>query len=174
MIVCPNCRHNEISGALFCSECGALLEGGGVSTQTISRSAGIQFPEKIDSPEPSSHPPEPDYAVAICVLDSGVILPLENKDEFTLGRSAEGQPILPDIDLAPHKAYEYGVSRLHVSIRFENKRIYASDLGSVNGTRLNGQRIPPHKPFLLKHGNILTLGKLKLQILIRDETPFTN
>ena len=169
MIVCPNCRHNEISGALFCSECGALLEGvGGIATQTISRQPAIQFPDKINLESPSIAPPEPQYAVALSILDTGFIIPLENKDEFTLGRSAEGQPILPDIDLAPHKAYEYGVSRLHASIRFEGKQILASDLGSVNGTRLNGQRIPPHKPFVMNHGDILTLGKLKLQILVRD------
>jgi pSer/pThr/pTyr-binding forkhead associated (FHA) protein len=101
-------------------------------------------------------------------MESGQILPLENKEEFTLGRSAEGQPILPDIDLAPYRAYENGVSRLHASVRFEGKQILATDLGSVNGTRLNGQRIPPHKPFPLNHGDILTLGKLKLQVLLRD------
>jgi len=169
MIVCPNCRHNEISGTLFCSECGTLLEGvSGVATQTISRSPAIQFPEKLNLETTNVPPPEPQYAVAVSILDSGFIIPLENKEEFTLGRSAEGQPILPDVDLAPHKAYEYGVSRLHASLRFEGNQILASDLGSVNGTRLNGQRIPPHKPYELKHGDILTLGKLKLQILIRD------
>ena len=169
MIVCPNCSHNEISGALFCSECGALLdEANGVATQTITRIPSIQFPDQLGQPGPEKLPLELEYAVALSVVDSGFILPLENKEEFTLGRSAEGQPILPDIDLAPHKAYEYGVSRLHASIRFEGKQVLASDLGSVNGTRLNGQRIPPHKPFSLTHGDILTLGKLKLQVLIRD------
>jgi hypothetical protein len=170
MIVCPNCRHQEISGALFCSECGALLEGvTGVSTQAITRAPTDHFPEKIDtSPPRISPPPEPDYDVALYVMDSGHILPLENKEEFTLGRSAEGQPILPDLDLAPFRAYENGVSRLHASVRFEGKLILATDLGSVNGTRLNGQRIPPHKPFQLNHGDVLTLGKLKLQVLIRS------
>lgn len=167
MIVCPNCRHNEISGALFCSECGTLLEGvSGIATQTIPRIPTVQFPD-LDKEEPVTLPPETQYAVALGVMDSGFIIPVENKDEFTLGRSAEGQPILPDIDLAPHKAYEYGVSRLHASIRFEGKQVLVSDLGSVNGSRLNGQRIPPHKPYIMHHGDILTLGKLKLQVLIR-------
>lgn len=36
MIICPNCRHEEISGAIFCSECGTLLEGlSGFTTQNI-------------------------------------------------------------------------------------------------------------------------------------------
>ena len=25
MIICPNCKHQELDGALFCSECGAQL-----------------------------------------------------------------------------------------------------------------------------------------------------
>lgn len=169
MIVCPNCRHQEMSGALFCSECGALLEGiAGIATQAIQPMPTNKFHEKVDTtPPPTTPPPETENAVALCVLESGQVLPLENRDEFTLGRSAEGQPILPDIDLAPYHAYEHGVSRLHASIRFEGKQVVATDLGSVNGTRLNGQRIPPHKPFSLSHGDILTLGKLKLQVLMR-------
>lgn len=168
MIVCPNCRHKEVSGALFCSECGALLEGvAGVSTQAIQKPSTSQFQDLTDTTPSETAPPQPESAVALCVMDSGQILPLENREEFTLGRSAEGQPILPDIDLAAYKAYEHGVSRLHASIRFENNQILATDLGSVNGTRLNGQRIPPHKPYTLSHGDILTLGKLKLQVLLR-------
>jgi len=156
-------------GALFCSECGALLEGvAGIATQAIQRTATQQFPNKVDTTPPPAAPiSDLEYAIAVCVMDSGQVLPLENRDEFTIGRSAEGQPILPDIDLAPYQAYENGVSRLHASIRMEGKQVLAMDLGSVNGTRLNGQRIPPHKPYPLNHGDILTLGKLKLQVLLR-------
>jgi pSer/pThr/pTyr-binding forkhead associated (FHA) protein len=62
-----------------------------------------------------------------------------------------------------------GVSRLHASVRLDGQQVLVTDLGSVNGTRLNGQKIPPHKPCALSHGDILTLGKLKLQILLRHE-----
>ncbi len=169
MIVCPNCRHNEVEGTLFCSECGALLEGApGLSTQNIRRISSTQLHEALhEEPVQISAGLPLEATVSICVVDSGQILPLEDREEFTLGRSAEGQPILPDVDLAPYRAYENGVSRLHASIRLEGKQILATDLGSVNGTRLNGQKIPPHKPCPLNHGDILTLGKLKLQILVR-------
>ena len=167
MITCPNCRHNELPGALFCSQCGALLEGAtGVATQNM-RSTGQLATDQVGGDTPPLPAAEPQSAVAVCVVDSGQIIPLENRDEFTLGRSAEGQPILPDIDLAAFRAYEMGVSRLHASIRIEGKQVLAMDLGSVNGSRLNGQKIPPHKPCALNHGDILTLGKLKLQVLLR-------
>ena len=165
MIICPNCHHNELPGALFCSQCGALLEGAaGVATQNIRSTGQLTSDQAAPAIPPSA---ELQAAVSLCIVDSGQILPLENRQEFTLGRSAEGQPILPDIDLAPFRAYEMGVSRLHASIRLEAGQVVAMDLGSVNGSRLNGQKIPPHKPCNLNHGDILTLGKLKLQILLR-------
>lgn len=169
MILCPNCRHNEVEGALFCSECGALLEGApGLATQNIRRLSTSQLHEVLQEETVQiSTGTSLEATVSVCVVDTGQILPLEDRDEYTLGRSAEGQPILPDVDLAPYRAYENGVSRLHASIRLEGKQIMATDLGSVNGTRLNGQKIPPHKPCPLNHGDILTLGKLKLQILVR-------
>jgi hypothetical protein len=166
MIICPNCRHEEISGAIFCSECGTLLEGlTGFTTQNIPPVPPSEIAETVD--ERIQTAPYSEAEVSLCIVETGQIIPLDEREEFTLGRSAEGQPILPDIDLAPYRAYENGVSRLHASIKKQGRQLIATDLGSVNGTRLNGQKIPPHKPCPLNHGDILTLGKLKIQILIR-------
>ena len=169
MIECPNCRNKEMPGALFCRECGAQLIGvTGLATQTIQSSITDKLidigGEKLEQMIP---PPPTDVALSLFIIDSGDILPLEGRTEFTLGRSAEGQPILPDIDLAPYHAFENGVSRLHASITLGKQQALATDLGSANGTRLNSQKIPPHKPYPIKHGDILTLGKLKIQLLIR-------
>jgi len=39
MIVCPNCHHKELPGALFCSECGArLISLDYLTTQSIKKS----------------------------------------------------------------------------------------------------------------------------------------
>ncbi len=40
------------------------------------------------------------------------------------------------------------------------------DLGSSNGTRVNGQKIVPHVDYPVKHGDIIALGKLKIQLII--------
>jgi LysM repeat protein len=169
MIECPNCRHKELPGTLFCSECGTQLTGASdFSTLTIQRGLTGQLDEVIKKVPQTAEPPTSITAtVSLYIMDSGQILPLESRTEFTLGRSAEGQPILPDIDLAPYRGYEYGVSRLHASITLGGQQILATDLGSANGTRLNGQKIPPHKPYPVNHGDILTLGKLKIQLLVR-------
>lgn len=89
------------------------------------------------------------------------------RTEVTLGRIVEGQPILPDIDLSPYEAYAHGVSRLHAALKVNPQRVAIMDLGSSNGTRVNGQKIVPHIDYPLKDQDIVALGKLKIQILIQ-------
>jgi pSer/pThr/pTyr-binding forkhead associated (FHA) protein len=102
------------------------------------------------------------------MIQQGEILPVGNRKEVSLGRVSAGQPIIPDIDLTPYKAYEAGVSRMHLSIKIGAEMITVTDLGSVNGTRINGRKITAHIPHPIKNGDILTLGKFKIQVLIRN------
>ena len=100
------------------------------------------------------------------MIESGQILPLADRTEFTLGRSAEGQPIVPDVDLTPHNAYANGVSRLHAALKLVKNQIVIVDLGSSNGTYLNGTRLSPYIEVPVAHGDIVYLGKLRVQVLI--------
>lgn len=170
MILCPNCHHQEITGALFCSECGAqLVTTDRIATQSIRR----QPSDFLSSLENTGQSPSQtststvDAVVSLYLVDSGQILHLAGRTEFTLGRVAEGQPILPDVDLSPYEAYTQGVSRLHSCLKIINQRVVITDLGSSNGTRVNGQKIMPHIDYPLNHGDVVALGKLKVQILIR-------
>jgi pSer/pThr/pTyr-binding forkhead associated (FHA) protein len=104
--------------------------------------------------------------ISLKVIDSGHIIPLSGQQEYTLGRVSGEQPILPDIDLSPFKGYEAGVSRLHATIRVDQEAIWVTDLGSVNGTLVNGAEIGAQIAIPLDHGDILTLGNLKLQFFI--------
>jgi hypothetical protein len=169
MIVCPNCQHKELPGALFCSECGAQLIGAAdASTQSFGRIPTDRLPDQGEAPPiTSSIPSLSEAAISLYIVDAGQILPLIGREEFTIGRAAEGQPILPDIDLTPFRAYENGVSRLHITLKISQQEVVLMDLGSVNGTRLNGQKLTPNQTYPLKHGDIITLGKLKVQLLIR-------
>jgi pSer/pThr/pTyr-binding forkhead associated (FHA) protein len=101
------------------------------------------------------------------LMDSGQILPLANRTEFTLGRVSEGQPVMPDVDLTPYQAYANGVSRLHAVLKRNGPRVVVKDLGSANGTYVNGKRLTPETERLLNHGDIVALGKLKFQVLIK-------
>jgi pSer/pThr/pTyr-binding forkhead associated (FHA) protein len=104
---------------------------------------------------------------SIHLLQGGQILPLSSRDEFTLGRLSEGQPVMPDVDFSPYQAYASGVSRLHAAIRRNGKRVVIMDLGSANGTFVNGKRLTPNIERLVNHGDVIALGKLKFQILIK-------
>lgn len=169
MIVCPNCNHREVAGALFCSECGAqLVSMNRLTTQSIGRSSG---PLSESTPPPPVAPSTTaegiDAVISLYLMDSGQLLNLVGRTDFTLGRVADGQPILPDVDLSPYEAFSLGVSRLHASLKLVNDRVVITDLGSSNGTRVNGQKIVPHLEYPLNHGDVIALGKIKIQILIR-------
>ena len=173
MIACPSCQHEEYYGALFCSECGTQL-----TFQDLSPPETAVYPgnEHAKGPQPSveelliktSTHSSSDARVSIKLTNNGLILPLDSGSEFTLGRVSGNQPILPDIDLTPYQAYEGGVSRLHATIRIEKLAATITDLGSANGTRVNGKLVPPHTLQPLENGDIIALGKFKIQMLIRS------
>jgi hypothetical protein len=169
MILCPNCQHKELPGALVCSECGAeLVSMEFLNTKTIRKTPSDILPTSSEIPAVSvkNTARANEVNISLHIIDSGQIVHLSQSKEFTLGRMIEGQPILPDIDLSPYDAFTLGVSRLHAALRRVQNDIVISDLGSSNGTRVNGQRIVPHVDYPLNHGDVITLGKLRIQVLI--------
>jgi hypothetical protein len=167
MIICPNCGNQELPGALFCKECGTQFTTLRDPTVIMPASLGDRLHESVYQDSEVEVPPTPDNAsLSLYLVETGVVIPLEGLDEFTIGRSSEDQPILPDIDLAPYNAYEFGVSRLHASIILEQPFALLTDFGSANGTQLNGQKLTPQKPYPITHGDIITLGKMKIQLLV--------
>ncbi len=72
----------------------------------------------------------------------------------------------PDIDLSPYRAYQKGVSRRHAAIQFMGQQPQVVDLGGVNGTFLNGERLMPHQPYPLRTGDELRLGRLALRVTL--------
>lgn len=172
MISCPTCHNQELDGALFCSECGTRLVVVEMPTTTSidrNQTGLIMFQRE------STLPPVTlavsgmlsDIAISLHLIESGMILHLAGQTEFTIGRAIEGQPILPDVDLSPYEAYSHGVSRLHSALKMNNNRLFITDLGSSNGTRVNGQKIMPNVDYPISHGDVIALGKFKIQVLIK-------
>lgn len=165
MILCPSCQHREFAGALFCAECGGNL----IYEREIHTPPGTRG-RATASPPPQETPPvysAIDSLLTLHLLDSDQILPLAGRETFTLGRFNNGQPILPDVDLTPYNAYSSGVSRLHATIQI-GPMVIITDLGSSNGTHLNDKKISPYAQYPIRHGDIITLGKMKIQVLIRQ------
>jgi pSer/pThr/pTyr-binding forkhead associated (FHA) protein len=107
-----------------------------------------------------------DPNISLHLVESGKVIHLSDKKDFTLGRAVEGQSILPDVDLSAFDAFSLGVSRMHVSLRIFNGDVYVMDLGSSNGTKINGQKIVQHVEYSISHGDLVTLGRLKVQVLL--------
>ena len=169
MIVCSTCKHANMAGAMFCAECGAQLVGkDSLITQTITTDnfKRVNLGNSEDGYQPFDGS---DAWGSIHLLDTGQVLPLSSRNEFTMGRISEGQPIMPDIDLSPYQAYAAGVSRLHAIIKRDGDRLIFMDLGSANGTYVNGKRLNPNVEQLIHHGDIVALGKMKLQILVKNK-----
>ena len=173
MILCNNCKHQNVDGSVFCSECGSQLSGkDALTTQHIETTelhgaskdkVGAQRgdDDRFQSFDVS------DAWGSLHLLDTGHVIPLQKK-EFTLGRVSEGQPIMPDIDLSAYQAYAAGVSRLHAVIKRAPHHMVFMDLGSANGSFINGRKLPPNEEQQLSHGDIVALGKMKIQVLLKS------
>lgn len=167
MIVCPSCQHENLDGTVFCSDCGMQFSGDDTMvTQTIQMSDKLN--SDVDIKRTVYIATNINTWASLHLLNSGQILPLSDRLEFTLGRISDAQPIVPDIDLTPYQAYASGVSRLHAVLRQEGKKVLVRDLGSSNGTYLNGKCLKANADEAVDHGDILSLGKLKIQILLKN------
>ncbi len=71
---------------------------------------------------------------------------------------------MPDVDLTLFKAMALGVSRLHARIDIHKNLLRITDLGSLNGTSLNGFLLTPHQPRILRDADEILLGSLMLQV----------
>lgn len=80
------------------------------------------------------------------------------KEELTIGRNP-GNDILID---------NVGVSRRHAAIRVSGNRVMIEDLGSANGTIVNGQKITTHE---LRDGDEILVVKHRLVYRLPKEAP---
>jgi pSer/pThr/pTyr-binding forkhead associated (FHA) protein len=101
----------------------------------------------------------------LIMRDAGDTLVVDVGNELILGR-AHDQPQVPqpDVDLTPYEALEQGVSRNHLTLKRDQDTIFVTDLGSANSTYLNGQRLMPHEPRILRDNDELRLGRLVIRV----------
>ena len=79
-----------------------------------------------------------------------------SKERICIGRSRDNDIFLPD----------QWLSRAHAEIRTRDDCYYLADLGSKNGTLLNGARLEQEQE--LKPGDVITLGEHILTFLADD------
>lgn len=178
MITCPHCGNKELEGALFCKECGSqlLIESEEQKTSRIDMDSETGLHPISRQPLYSSglSYSSPNALVTLHLSGLDVYIPIMEEGEVIIGRSSEGQPMIPDIDLGKFKAFQYGVSRMHAAIRLFGNQILISDLGSSNGTSVNETKLEPYSPHPLKNGDVITLGRMRVEVITKDMKPRTN
>jgi len=145
-LYCTNCGHRNPDDARFCAQCGRLLQED--TTVTFSP---IEVEEETGE-EIALPLAELTKEQALLVVKRGpnagsnfVI----DKDVTTAGRHPESDIFLDDVT----------VSRRHAEIRRRDDRFFVRDLGSLNGTYVNRERVDETE---LASGDELQIGKFKL------------
>ena len=84
-------------------------------------------------------------------------------DETTIGRADPVTGILPDIDLTPVDTNR-SVSRRHAKIiRSGSEYHMLEEVGTVNGTYVNDQRIPTGVPVTIHNGDLVKIGLISFK-----------
>ena len=169
MIECPSCGHLHRPGTLFCSECGVyLLTGGPLRTEPLPES---DLPTTRADPWESGDKAGTSEAqretMLIIIPPSGRQLTLPAEGEAVIGRLDATRGVFPNIDPTPEGGLEGGVSRRHARIHKQKTQYFIEDLGSANGTFLNGQRLTPYLPHPLHDNDELQLGRVRIQVSVR-------
>ena len=94
---------------------------------------------------------------------TGTAFFFSNGDETTIGRADPVTGILPDIDLTPVDTNR-SVSRRHAKIIKAGSDYHVlEEVGTVNGTYVNDQRIPTGVPVKLHDGDLLKIGLISMK-----------
>lgn len=173
MITCPACKHSELDGTLFCSECGSRLWGEAFTDETATLVAGaMPRTDKIGSLVIPALSPVTGLTIRISGAPDAVNL--AGKNEYLLGRADPKHNVQPDLDLGPYGGQQLGVSRKHAALIQTDVGLSIKDLGSTNGTMVNGRALGPNEEWPLRDGDEIRLGKLALNIYLISEPDSSN
>ena len=154
---CPACAApREIANLAFCEICGWDFANGPAAISPAP------------TPETTPAAPTPLWTVTV---ETDLLLREENspfpppgtlpltlplsQPVSLIGRKSEARAIFPEIALA----HDDAVSHRHALLQLDSQgALLLRDIGSSNGTRLNGQEITPMQDYPLHDSDQLTLG----------------
>lgn len=145
---CTNCGHGNSDDAHFCANCGVALQ----ADSTVGLTP-VEVEDELG--EDLSHLQE-DLEAGQALLavkrgpNAGSTFLIESSTEVTPVGRDPGSVIFLD---------DFTVSRKHAEIRRRNDGFFVRDLGSLNGTYVNRERVEETK---LAAGDEIQIGKFKL------------
>ena len=151
--VCPRCQFVNVEQTPVCVECGQLL------TDDLDATRPLTFPgtrQRI-------------HTLIFQIGDDQLSISLKMAERLILGRQSNHMTDRPDLDLARFKAAEHGISRIHATLECNEVGVYLMDLGSLNGTFVNGQALGAFNPCYLNDGDVLRFGKLTITLALVTE-----
>lgn len=105
-------------------------------------------------------------SVRLFITSSRRIVTLPVAHEVRIGRTDPKRNIYPDLDLTADGGLDAGVSRMHAALQVQDGEVMIVDLGSSNGTRVNGVELLPNRPQPLHDGDELELGALQIRVYL--------
>ncbi len=160
---CPACgAPREAAGVAFCEICGCDF-----AARPQSSAVAAPTPDPVSASTPTP-PMLYNWAVTVSVdpalrdpaspePPSGILPITVNLTARVslIGRRSEVRAIFPEIALS----YDDAVSHRHALLQLDDLGVLTlRDIGSSNGTRLNGKEIAPMQDFLLHDGDQIALG----------------
>ncbi len=100
--------------------------------------------------EPAGPPPPGAFIRVMRGFYEGLEVPVD-REWMVIGRGRSADLVIA----------EPTISRSHAAVGYDGEGFFVQDLGSTNGTRVNGKREPQMR---LSSGDELQLGKLRLQL----------
>jgi hypothetical protein len=166
MKACQYCGYTNREGFFFCEDCGQPIgkpDATENSTQKIDDSLE-HYEWRTSYGTAHFHP---GALILLHLADYPTPITVHPADIVIIGRKDADTRVTPDIDLAPYGALEKGVSRTHAALLRSEEALLIMDAGSSNGTHLNGQRLVPQQPRVLRDGDEIRFGRLVAHIYFK-------
>lgn len=154
---CQECDHDNFVGAMVCEDCGFPLMAG--------QSTGLVTPVHGLTPvHTAGFDLQDEMRVVVEFVGFETRIELKPNARTTFGRQDTNGAANPDVDLTPYGAFEKGVSRMHASMQRREHTLTLLDLGSSNGTLVNGRRVAANQPRLIQDGDEIMFGQLAARV----------
>ena len=170
MIQCPNCKVMHPLNTLFCNECGEYLGRNSRDTETFASTSPSRVTASVEGDDELQRVERGTGAsglstITLIIGQAGHRVSVPLNKEILLGRLDPVNDSYLDVDLIEYGGLEQGVSRRHARIACQQDEIVIEDLGSVNGSSVNGEQLRPYLAHALKNGDVLQLGKMSIKVV---------
>uniref|UniRef100_A0A7V3KMZ3 FHA domain-containing protein n=1 Tax=candidate division WOR-3 bacterium TaxID=2052148 RepID=A0A7V3KMZ3_UNCW3 len=165
---CPICGFQNKSGVKFCERCFSALDIFSVKPEEEGvfcpnghwNPTGVKFCTICGAPIQKAEVLLSPYVFVDKETGDLISIPL-TEDKVTrvvIGRKSN--EFTPDVDLSSFRN-SATVSRRHarLTINRETGEVIIEDLGSTNGTYINGERLEPQKPYKIQPGDVVSFSK---------------